>query len=110
MLPRRRAMLVSHRNLMHTFGTAAAWALVTWTAFSGVASAQSDRPTRTPTARTVNGVVRGALLETGITRFAGIPFAAPPVRERRWKPPQPAARWAGVRAADRFGPPVHAGA
>lgn len=35
--------------------------------------------------------------------FKGIPYAAPPVGELRWKPPQPAARWEGVRPGDRFG-------
>ena len=34
--------------------------------------------------------------------FRGIPFAAPPVRERRWKPPQAVQPWSGVRLADRF--------
>src|SRR6266487_3634814 len=51
--------------------------------------------------------------------FKGIPFAAPPVGDLRWKPPQPAARWDGVRQATefgadcmqgRFGPPPAAGA
>src|SRR5688572_9818509 len=36
--------------------------------------------------------------------FKGIPFAAPPLGENRWKAPQPAAKWAGVRKADAFGP------
>ncbi len=36
--------------------------------------------------------------------FKGIPFAAPPVGENRWKAPQPAAKWEGVRKADAFGP------
>jgi para-nitrobenzyl esterase len=57
-----------------------------------------------PTARTANGMVRGEVLGTGITLFKGIPFAAPPIGERRWKPPQPAANWQGVRSATRFGP------
>jgi para-nitrobenzyl esterase len=35
--------------------------------------------------------------------FKGIPFAAPPVRDLRWKAPQPAAHWHGVRQADKFG-------
>ena len=36
--------------------------------------------------------------------FKGIPFAAPPLGENRWKAPQPAAKWTGVRKADTFGP------
>src|SRR5688572_30115232 len=35
--------------------------------------------------------------------FKGIPFAAPPVAENRWRAPQPAAKWDGVRKADAFG-------
>ncbi len=36
--------------------------------------------------------------------FRGIPFAAPPVGELRWKPPQPVEDWTGMRKADEFGP------
>lgn len=39
-----------------------------------------------------------------IAVYKGIPFAAPPVGERRWQPPQPAATWSGEREADSFGP------
>lgn len=49
------------------------------------------------------GAVRGSTSD-GIARFAGIPYAAPPVGERRWRPPAPAAVWDGVRDATRFGP------
>jgi len=40
---------------------------------------------------------------TGVRVFKGIPFAAPPVGDLRWTPPQPVARWNGVRPADTFG-------
>jgi para-nitrobenzyl esterase len=36
--------------------------------------------------------------------FLGVPYAAPPVGELRWKPPRPALQWAGLRKADAFGP------
>ncbi len=40
----------------------------------------------------------------GIRAFRGIPYAAPPVGNLRWRPPQPVAPWSGVRAADHFSP------
>ena len=55
--------------------------------------------------RTENGVVEGAAADTpGVRVFRGIPFAAPPVAELRWKAPQPPANWSGVRKATEFGP------
>jgi para-nitrobenzyl esterase len=42
--------------------------------------------------------------------FKGIPYAAPPLAENRWRAPQPAAKWDGVRNADAFGAPCAAGA
>jgi para-nitrobenzyl esterase len=39
-----------------------------------------------------------------VREFRGIPFAAPPVGNLRWRPPQPVVPWKGVRAADRFSP------
>ena len=50
------------------------------------------------------GQVSGVELDNDVTVFRGIPFAAPPVGEFRWKAPQPPTPWRGVRAADTFGP------
>ena len=41
---------------------------------------------------------------SGVRAFRGIPFAAPPTGDLRWKPPQPVKDWDGVRKMDRFGP------
>ena len=53
--------------------------------------------------RTENGLVSGVAVSRPEVRvFKGIPFAAAPVGDLRWKPPQPAANWSGVRSADSF--------
>ena len=52
-----------------------------------------------------NGILEGLpAADPRITSFKGIPFAAPPVGENRWKAPQPAENWEGVRKAYHFGP------
>src|SRR3546814_18624126 len=56
-----------------------------------------------PTATTAQGRVAG-LWDEGLRVFTGIPYAQPPVGERRWRPPAPAVSWPGVRAALAFGP------
>ncbi|MBN2068130.1 MAG: carboxylesterase family protein [Opitutales bacterium] len=47
------------------------------------------------------GLVQGTA-EDDITVYRGIPFAAPPVGDLRWKAPQPAEKWDGVRQATNF--------
>jgi para-nitrobenzyl esterase len=54
--------------------------------------------------KTVNGIVEGIREPSGIYAFKGIPFAAPPVGNLRWKEPQPVKNWQGIRKADQFGP------
>ena len=51
-----------------------------------------------------SGQVSGVDLDSGVTVYRGIPFAAPPVGDLRWQAPQPAIPWRGVYAADDFGP------
>ena len=53
--------------------------------------------------QTKTGTVRGRERK-GVALFAGVPYAAPPVGERRWKAPAPAEPWDGVRDCTRFGP------
>jgi para-nitrobenzyl esterase len=79
------------------------WALVLWLvtvpgAMMGPATnANSDHFV----AATDNGPVVGLQMET-MKKFLGIPYAVPPVGDLRWQPPQPAARWDGVRDATQF--------
>ena len=55
--------------------------------------------------KTANGVVEGTGPQSsGVRMFRGIPFAEPPVGALRWKAPQPAKNWTGVRQATQFGP------
>ncbi|HEX7158735.1 MAG TPA: carboxylesterase family protein [Edaphobacter sp.] len=60
-------------------------------------------PAKSPdTIKTESGDVQG-IIQDGVISFKGIPFAAPPVGELRWKAPQPAAHWTSVRKADQYG-------
>jgi len=52
----------------------------------------------------VDGGLLQGTLEDGLTVYRGIPFAAPPVGELRWRAPQPASAWEGIRQADKFAP------
>ena len=56
-----------------------------------------------PQVTTALGALQG-IDDGGISVFKGIPFAAPPIGELRWRAPQPAASWSGVRNAAKFGP------
>ena len=52
-----------------------------------------------------SGKMQGVLTPDGkVVAYKGIPFAAPPVEDLRWKPPQPVGRWKGVLLARDFGP------
>ena len=53
------------------------------------------------------GQIQGVVLDDapGVTVYRGIPYAAPPIGENRWKAPQPVIPWDGVRQCDKFGHP-----
>jgi para-nitrobenzyl esterase len=83
-----------------------------------VRSAQADEPTSPTSARAASaksagepvkidtGLLQGvAASESGdVVVFRGIPYAAPPVGDLRWRAPQPAKAWEGVRECAKFGP------
>jgi para-nitrobenzyl esterase len=52
--------------------------------------------------KTANGTIDGTT-DNGLRMYRGIPFAAPPVGELRWKAPQPVQNWSAVKRADTFG-------
>src|ERR1700756_468172 len=56
-----------------------------------------------PHVKIAPGELEGAATGMGSFVFKGIPYAAPPVGELRWREPKPAAAWTGVRDAAKFG-------
>jgi para-nitrobenzyl esterase len=71
-------------------------------AAAGTAATRSSTSAM-PLVITADGAVRGKTTGTA-DEFLGIPYAAPPVGRLRWRAPQPAAHWSGVRDATTFGP------
>ncbi len=47
------------------------------------------------------GFLQG-MIEDGVTVYKGVPYAAPPVGELRWRAPRPPASWNGIRMADKY--------
>ena len=69
------------------------------TAFSAATTRPADQVT------VESGKLKGAYnSDHSVLLFKGVPFAAPPLGNLRWRAPQPAKKWHGVRAADKFGP------
>src|SRR5690349_24143799 len=94
--PRRPARLAA--------ACCAALAALTLTA-AGATAARAGTATKddAPVVTTSDGAVRGAAAGT-VNEFLGLPYAAPPTGSLRWRAPQPAAAWTGVRDATTFGP------
>lgn len=80
---------------MRPLAHAAALAALLW---SGIGVAQ-PRPIAID-----GGLIDGIALPSDVSAWLGVPFAAPPVRDLRWKPPQPVTPWRGTYHADRAAP------
>jgi para-nitrobenzyl esterase len=72
--------------------------LVTLLALGMMSAAEAQTVTVT------GGPIHGVMLEKGGAVFKGIPFAAPPVGDLRWREPMPVTPWNGIRDATTFGP------
>ena len=77
---------------------------ITWPPVKRVPAADTANPPRTEVYSTAYGDVRGVVLDSGVELFAGIPYAAPPVDELRWKKPQDPEPWENVLECDTFAP------
>lgn len=69
----------------------------------GVDAMAQDNGKSRPVVRVDSGDLKGTTSQ-GVDRFKAIPFAAPPVDELRWQPPQPVEPWKGMRNASKAGP------
>ena len=77
---------------------------ISWPPVRQVPAADTANPQKTEVYSTVYGDVRGVVLGSGVELFAGIPYAAPPVDELRWKKPQDPEPWSSVLECDTFAP------
>ncbi len=82
-------------TIIKTFKLAALLAIL---GFASAVAAQTPKPVRTQA-----GLVQGKM-EGDVAVYKGIPFAAAPVGDLRWRAPQPPVAWKGVHDADKFAP------
>ena len=88
-------MNTRHRKLFNVL-----WLLaVTLISSASAQEANQSKPAQaSAVVRVDSGQLQGVEAD-GVISFKGIPFAAPPVGELRWRPPQPTPKWTGVRQA-----------
>ncbi|MBQ1476672.1 MAG: carboxylesterase family protein, partial [Erysipelotrichaceae bacterium] len=78
---------------------------LSWPPVKAVPAVSVNDPKKTDVITLKDGQVRGVYnKEEDVEVYAGIPYAAPPVGELRWKEPQDPAKWEGVLEADHFAP------
>ena len=77
-----------------------------WTLIGALVCGQFALADMTTQVETLNGAIVGAYADDGAVRvYKGIPYAAPPVGDLRWRAPAPHRKWQGVREARAFGTP-----
>jgi para-nitrobenzyl esterase len=74
------------------------------TGANAISQTQESRVPGDPV-RIESGLLSGKLVSGNVKAYLGIPYAAPPVGNLRWREPQPVKPWMGVRAADQYGAP-----
>jgi para-nitrobenzyl esterase len=96
----------ARRGRLVTFCAAAAALIVTAAGAAAVntgVGAKTARSSPGPVVKIETGPVRGVAVEGGYA-FRGLPYAAAPIGQLRWQPPQPPADWHGLRDATQFAP------
>ena len=75
---------------------------------AALALAACSTAPRNPVLTIEGGQIQGVVLDDapGVTVYRGIPYAAPPIGQNRWRAPQPVVPWDGVRICDKFGHPA----
>ncbi len=91
-------------NLLYLAALCVSFA-VSWPPVKAVPASDASCPKATEVISTAQGDLTGVYNAAGdVEIFAGIPYAAPPVGDLRWKEPQAPEKWEGVKACDTFAP------
>ena len=65
-----------------------------------------EKKCESPVLTVEGGQIKGVCAENpGVFVYRGIPYAAPPIGDLRWKEPQPVVAWDSIRICDKFGHP-----
>jgi para-nitrobenzyl esterase len=74
-------------------------------ALLGTVAIEAPAAPADPVVPITGGEIKGRLIEGGGASFKGVPFAEPPLGDRRWRDPVPPKPWTGVRDAQEYRPP-----